>query len=170
MISLRAADIMTRDVISVHKNSTVDEAMRLMAHHGVSGLPVVDTNGCIQGVISESDVLLKGQMQPTAGLAEPKGMFTPSADGVGEAYRRAKAELVEDAMTRKVLAFQEESLVVDIARAMVEHAVNRVPIVSECKVVGIVSRRDIVKALARESAALNGHSPNEIKTGRVFEL
>jgi CBS domain-containing protein len=170
MISSRAADIMTRDVITVHGSSTVDEAMRLMARHGVSGLPVVDTDGCIQGIITESDVLLKGQRAASPHRTDSEGLFEPKADGVAEAYRRSRAHLVEDAMTRRVLAFSEESYVSDIARAMIEHAVNRVPIVRDCKVVGIVSRRDVVKALAKESHALDGRDPDEVKHGRVFEL
>jgi CBS domain-containing protein len=161
---------MTRDVITVHGNSTVDEALRLMANHKVSGLPVVDVDGCLKGIITESDLLLKGQFATTAGRSRPEGLFAPQVDGVAEAYRRSKARLVEDAMTRRVLAFGEESFVADIARAMIEHAVNRVPIVQDCKVVGIVSRRDVVKALAKEAHALGGRDPDELKNGRVFEL
>jgi CBS domain-containing protein len=170
MLSLRASDIMTRDVITIHANSTVDEALRLMANHKVSGLPVVDTDGCLKGIITESDLLLKGQLAMSVGGGTPNGLFAPQEDGVAEAYRRSKAHLVEEAMTRRVLTFREESYVSDIARAMIEQAVNRVPIVSDCKVVGIVSRRDVVKALAKESHALGGHDPDELKNGRVFEL
>ncbi len=161
---------MTRDVITVHGSSTIDEALRLMANHKVSGLPVVDTEGCLKGVITESDVLLKGQAGTAFGPSDTEGLFAPKMDGVAEAYRRSKASLVEEAMTRRVLTFGEESYVADIARAMIEHAVNRVPIVRDCKVVGIISRRDIVKALAKESRALGGRDPDELKTGRVFEL
>lgn len=170
MLSLRALDIMTRDVITIHSQSTVDEALRLMASHKVSGLPVVDTDGCIKGIITESDLLLKGQFAMSTGRRKPEGLFAPQMDGVAEAYRRSKAHLVEDAMTRRVLTFGEESYVSDIARAMIEQAVNRVPIVRDCKVVGIVSRRDVVKALAKESEALGGRDPDELKNGKVFEL
>lgn len=171
MLSIRARDIMTRDIVTVHKSSTVDEALQLMADHKISGLPVVDTDGNLEGVITESDLLLKGQLgHSTPGGAKLEGLFAPQLDGIAEAYRRSKAALVEEAMTKRVLTFQEESLVVDIARAMIEFAVNRVPITRGRKVVGVVSRGDIVKALAKESAALNGHSPNDLKKGRVYEL
>lgn len=170
MLSLCARDIMTRDVVTIHKNATVDSALRLMARHNVSGLPVVDTDGCLQGMITESDVLLKGQSQAPQREKTPNGIFTPAPDGVVEAYRRAKSELVEEAMTRRVVVFQEESRVVDIARAMIEHAINRVPIVRDCKVVGIVSRGDVVRALAGESEALGGRDPQDLQPARVIEL
>ncbi len=90
-----------------------------------------------------------------------------------EAYRKAQAHLVEDAMTTKVLAFTEDSFVSDIARAMIEYAVNRVPIVRGSKVVGIVSRMDVIRALAKEAT---GDDPcefdnyNNMETSRQIEL
>lgn len=170
MLSLCARDIMTRDVVTIRKGATTEEALKKMAENRVSGLPVVDTDNCLEGIITESDVILKGQFTPSETQVHPNGLFTPMPDGLEEAYRRAQATLVEDAMTRKVLAFSEDSLVADIARGMIEHAVNRVPIVRDRMVVGIVSRRDVVKALAEETGALGEYDHNDLKTGRVIEL
>jgi CBS domain-containing protein len=172
MLNLVAKDIMTRNVVTIRKGSSVEEALRLMACHNVSGLPVVDSEGCLQGIITESDVLLRGQVALSDKHAVRNSLFVPHPDGIAEAYRRAQSVLVEEAMTRKVLSFMEESLVVDIAREMIEHAVNRVPIVSGCKVVGIVSRKDVVAALAREANGENlcGGGENEVRTGRLIEL
>ncbi len=171
MLTLSARDIMTRDVVTTHKGSSIGEALNKMANSKVSGLPVVDGDNCLQGIITESDVLLKGQAALCDQHAQPNGLFTPHPDGIDEAYRRAQAELVEDAMTRKVLTFMEDALVVDIARAMIEHAVNRVPIVNDgCRVVGIVSRRDVVKALAREAEALGDYDACNVRSGKLIEL
>lgn len=154
MLSLTAKDIMTRDVITVHKGSSIDEALRLMACNNVSGLPVIEADNRLVGIITESDVLLKGQYTPPSKLSASAGIFAPQMEGVDEAYRRAQSTLVEEAMTQKVLTYMEDSLVVDIARAMIEHAINRVPIVRDGQLVGIVSRLDVVKALAE--AVTNG--------------
>jgi len=170
MLSLTAGDIMTRNVITIHKGASIEEALNKMADNRVSGLPVVDSNDCLEGIITESDLLLKGQLAITDARAVRNSIFTPHPDGIDEAYRRAQSELVEDAMTRRVLAFREESLVTDIAREMIEHAVNRVPIVQDCRVVGIVSRRDIIKALARETKALNGTRDDVLRSGQIIEL
>lgn len=144
--------------------------MRTMAQRQVSGLPVVDTEGCLVGIITESDVLLKGLHVPSEWRGSPPGLFAPQPDGVDEAYRRAQGHLVEDAMTRKVIVFMEDSLVVDIARAMIENAINRVPIVDGCRVVGIVSRRDVIRAMAKEAHALGDYDPTSVRAGKVLEL
>lgn len=170
MISSCARDIMTRDVVTVRKGTSIEEAMRLMAEHQVSGLPVVDIDGCLVGIITESDVLLKGMHAPSERRAHPTGLFAPQPDGVDEAYRRAQSECVEEAMTRKVVVFMEDSLVVDIARAMAERAINRVPIVDGCKVVGIVSRRDVIRAMATAANGVGEYDADEVRVGRVLEL
>lgn len=170
MLSLCARDIMTRDVLVIYKDDTIEEALAKMADNKVSGLPVVDTDGCLQGIITESDVLLKGQYLSSDEYAMPNSLFAPRPGGVLEAQRRAQARIVEEAMTKRVLTFMEDSLVVDIARAMIEHAINRVPIVDGCRIMGIISRKDVVKALAKESKAIGGYDQNDLKTGKIIEL
>ncbi|MEN6358399.1 MAG: CBS domain-containing protein [Armatimonadota bacterium] len=169
MLNLTAKDIMTRDVITVRKGSSIEEALRLMACNNISGLPVVDSDGHLQGIITESDLLLKGQISLPDAVAYKNSLFAPHPDGVEEAYRRSQAKLVEDAMTRKVLTFMEDSIVSDIAREMIEHAVNRVPILRERKVVGIVSRKDIIQALAKESNGFDA-CPGKPRKGQLIEL
>lgn len=157
MLTQVAKDIMTRDVVTIKRGASIDEALRVMAEHHVSGLPVVDANGCVEGIITESDLLLKGQSRiskPVRGLRDD--WTAVPDDVVDDAYRSANGELVEDAMTAKVITFGEDSAVTDIARVMIEKQINRVPIVANCSVVGIVSRRDIIKALAR---AVTGPKP-----------
>lgn len=168
MLGLTAKDIMTREVVTTKRGASIDEALRLMAEHGVSGLPVVDADGCLEGIITESDVLLKGQGPVPEGRRGRNPLFAPRPEGVDEAQRRAQSRLVEEAMTRKVLTFTEESLVTDIARAMVEHAINRMPIVDGCRLVGIVSRKDVVSAMAREANGVIDE--DEVRTGRLIEL
>lgn len=170
MLSATAGDIMTRDVITVRRGTSVDEALTMMAEHNVSGLPVVDADGILLGIITESDVLLKGQALIPGDAVVANPLHVPKPDAVDEAYRRARASLVEDAMTTKVLVFEEESLVVDIARAMIERAVNRVPIVRNRRVVGIVSRKDIVRAMAQAANGLSNRDTDQPRTGEVIEL
>lgn len=143
-----AEQIMTRDVITVKKGSSIDLALKLMAKHRVSGLPVVDIDGDLVGILTESDLLMRGQ-PPTGGdQLTVLGFSDTSQDKISDAYRKARAETVEEAMTSPVIAFQEGSSVSDIARAMIEKRINRVPIVRGRKVVGIISRSDIIKSMA----------------------
>lgn len=164
-----ARDIMTRDVVTVRKGTSVEGALKLMAEHHISGLPVVDTDGSLVGVITQSDLLLKESIAPPQ-QAEPTGVFAREPVAVDEAYRRSHSQLVEEAMTTKVIAFMEDSLVSDIARAMIERMINRVPIVREGKVVGIISRRDVVKAMAHGPGPAGDYRSDEVGCGRVVEL
>lgn len=160
MLSISAKDIMTRDVITIRKGASIEEALRMMAENDVSGLPVVDADGNLEGMITETDMLLKGQ----APVERPKmafyGPWILPEDVVAEMYKKSRGTSVEDSMTKKVIAFSEDSAVTDIARKMIEHNINRVPILRDRKVIGIVSRRDIVHAMAR---AANGMLANDTK-------
>jgi CBS domain-containing protein len=164
MLTQCAKDIMTRDVLTIKRGASIDEALRLMSESHVSGLPVVDLDGCVEGIITESDVLLKGQAQIPSPLPVTSVEGFDTEDVVDEMYRRARAETVADAMTTKVVTFTEGSAVTDIARVMIEKQINRVPILRDCKVVGIVSRKDIVRAMA---LAVTGPRPPRKKRERI---
>ena len=167
MLALRAKDIMTREIVTIRKGASIEEALRLMAENHVSGLPVVDADGCIEGIITESDVLLKGQVRVAPPSVDLLSRQAVPDEIVEDMYRRARGHRVEDAMTRRVITFSEDSAVTDIARVMIEQNINRVPILHDCHVVGIVSRRDIVRAMA---AAVNNPAPTDGEEPRVIEL
>jgi CBS domain-containing protein len=155
---------MTVDVVTIKRGTSIDEALRVMAERHVSGLPVVDLDGCLEGILTESDLLLKGQARMSKPVRSLAGDWQVPDTVVDEAYRKARAETVEDAMTTKVITFSEDSAVTDIARVMIEKQINRVPILRDCKVVGIVSRRDIVRAMAQ---AVTGPAPAKKKQQRI---
>jgi len=155
MLSLKAKDVMTRDVVSIKKGASVEQAVKLMAQKHVSGLPVVDVDNRVIGIITENDVLLRDQAPVPYPRMALYGWYVVPDELVAEAYRKASGALVEDAMTKKVMTFDEESTVSDIARGMVENGVNRVPITRDGRLAGIVSRADIVRAMAE---SLGGES------------
>jgi len=170
MLGFSAKDIMERNVITIRKGASIEEALQLMAENNISGMPVVDIDGNIVGMISETDVLLKGQSNPPARRRALYGLWIMPDELVDEIYRRSHAALVEEAMTTKVITFTEESAVTDIARVMIEHNINRVPIVRDGKIVGIISRSDIVRAMAR---LINGPMPADVDDDddrKVIEL
>ncbi len=169
MLSISAKDIMVRNVVTIKKGSSIEEALGTMAEKEISGLPVVDVDGNLEGIITESDVLMKGQ--------SPVGRVRPLNNGpwplpdevVEEMYRKSRGTTVEEAMTSTVITFSEDSAASDIARVMIEHNINRVPILDGRKVVGIVSRADIVRAMA---TLVNGPSKRSTKKQerKVIEL
>lgn len=117
----QAKTLMKTQVTMVTRTTDIYEAIRIMVDGHVTGLPVVGDDGTLVGVITEKDVLkllINSEDQPGA---------------------------VEDYMTHDVLAFEETDSLVDIAECFLEKNIRRVPIVRDGKVVGIISRRDIVR-------------------------
>jgi len=119
MISIKT--IMTKDVITVTAKMPIYEALNLLKKHDVSGLPVIDYEGRVIGILSEKDVLKLLLNQKV--VANDK---------------------VEDYMTREVVAFSEMDNAIDICKFFIKSHIRRVPIVRGEKLVGVVSRRDIV--------------------------
>lgn len=117
-----ARDIMTRRVITIRPDTSAQEAAQLLDHHRISGLPVVDDQSRIIGIITEADIISK-----------------VDRDGLS----------VGDIMSCEVIAVEEETPVNEIAALLMERRIKRVPVVSEGKLVGIVSRGDVVHAVAQ---------------------
>ncbi len=124
MRRLRARDVMTSPAVTVRPDTPVAEAARIMAQRRISGLPVVDEDGRLVGIVTEADLLLKE--------AGPGGAPLAGLPPGGSAAR--------------VVAAEEETPLHQVAALMARKNVNRVPIVRGGRVVGIVSRNDVLKA------------------------
>jgi CBS domain-containing protein len=139
---MKARAVMTSPVITVRTGSTVREAAELMAENGITALPVLDDDGNLVGILSEADILVN-RVAPD-----------PRNHALRDTEHPDPAHLVEDAMTTTVVAMGPESDVADVANLMLEYDVRSVPIVASSRVVGILSRRDLVRALLRDDAAI----------------
>ena len=113
-----AKDIMTRDVITVSPATTVKGVAMALIKNQISGAPVADKSGKIIGIVSESDIVAK------------------------------KGKDVRSIMSKKVISVVEETPVEEIAELMTTHHIKRLPVMNDGRVVGIVSRADIVSAIA----------------------
>ncbi|MFQ5878526.1 MAG: CBS domain-containing protein [Acidobacteriota bacterium] len=144
---MRAADLMTREVVSVNPDMTVEELCDLFRKDKITGAPVVDAEGRLLGIVSKDDVIFrrrgKGRKKPTADI---KSLF--SSGFVGFAQEDPGQLRVSDIMTRDVLSATEEASVDDLCRLMWEKRVHRLPIVRGTTLVGIVSALDICKGVA----------------------
>jgi CBS domain-containing protein len=117
-----ARDIMTRTVATIHPEASAQEAAQLLYQKRISGAPVVDADDNIIGIITEADIISKVNRE---GLS------------------------VADIMSHEIIAVGEETPVNEIAALLTERKIKRVPVVCEGKLVGIVSRADIVHAVAQ---------------------
>lgn len=147
---MKVEDVMTCKVVTVPSGASLKDAARLLAEHRISGLPVVDNESHVLGVLSEADVLAK----EAAGSQH----HTPLAwlPGLGDEVDRSKLEarLVGEAMTAPALTIEPHRPVALAATRMVERDVNRLPVVDEGKLVGIVTRADLIRAFVRTDAEI----------------
>ena len=149
---MRVADIMTRPVITIGPDTPIHEAARLMAERGVSGLPVVDDRGDLVGIISDGDLVVRPRPREQRPWWR---LFFADAEQLAREYQKAVGTLVGEVMTRSVVSVGPD-LHVAMAALLIDHrGIRRVPVVADGKVVGIVSRADLVRALA--AAPVPGH-------------
>lgn len=147
-----AREIMTHDVITVKEDTDIHEAGRLMIRHKVSGLPVLDGEGRIIGIITQADLLTiagipRGHVFNDVVMKYILGKPTPH-------HRTAKK--VKDIMTTSVITVAPDTTAKTIAAMLDKKGIKRVPVVDENKkLVGIVSRGDIVRVMCEESAKNN---------------
>ena len=146
---LTAVDVMTKDVVTVLPHTSIRHLAKLLAERGISGAPVVNDTGRLLGVVSEHDLLSWDDRPPERQawwldmLAED---FELSPDYLE--VTRATREAVRSVMKPDPVFVSETTPLVDIARHFLEEGVKRLPVLRDDKVVGIVTRGDLVRALA----------------------
>jgi CBS domain-containing protein len=147
---MKVEDVMTREVFTVPSGATLKQATHLLVEHGISGLPVVDGENHVLGILSEADVLPKeaGSVPPPSPLAWLAG-FDAEVD-----RSKLDARLVGEAMTTPAVTIEARRPVSHAAGLMIERGVNRLPVVEEGVLVGIVTRADLVRAFIRSDAEI----------------
>lgn len=144
---MRAADVMTSEVITVDENASVQEAAKLMAAHGISAVPVIDRERRMVGMVSEGDLLHRAE----TGTERRRSWWleiVASTNQLAGEYVKSHSGSVKDIMTRDLISVTEETTVADIAILLETNRIKRVPVLRDGRPVGIVSRANLVRALA----------------------
>jgi CBS-domain-containing membrane protein len=144
---MRAMDVMTSEVITVDEEATVQAVATLLAKHGISAVPVVDIQNRVIGMVSEGDLLHRAETGTERRRSWWLDMMSSTEKLAGE-YIKSHSGKVTDIMTRDVLSVTEETAVADIAVLLETNRIKRVPVLRDGKLVGIVSRANLVRALA----------------------
>jgi CBS domain-containing protein len=143
---MKASDVMTRTVITIDEQASIAEALRLMLGKAISGLPVVGCNNQLVGIITEGDLLRRAELATERHIARWKNLlFGPWFSA--QEYVRTHARSVASVMTRETLCIAEDTPLSMIARMMEQGQVKRLPVLKDGKVIGIVSRRDVLRPL-----------------------
>ena len=142
--AVRAHDIMTTQVFSVNRTTPVMEVAELMAEKTVSGIPVLEEDGKVAGIISEKDFLSHmGSRDKTHFMA----VVAECLKGKGCVAMPIRSQKAEDIMTSPAVTVKEDTSVIEIANLFTEKNINRIPVINEeGRLKGIVSRADIVRA------------------------
>src|SRR5579863_3898265 len=143
---MNAADVMTQPVISVTPETTIAEAARLLLDNRISGLPVVDPDGTVVGVVTESDLLRRtetGTQRRHARWLE----FLIAPGRLAQEYSNANARKVGEVMSADVVAVAPRESLAEVVRLMERRRIKRVPVIEAGRLVGIVSRANLVRAL-----------------------
>jgi CBS domain-containing protein len=147
---MQVKSVMTKRVISVEPRTPLKEVARLLVSKRVSGLPVVDEDGSVLGVVSEGDILVKERGRP--GRATLLDHLLDSND---DEATKHDARDAADAMTSPPITIRPDRPIAEAAALMLDRSVNRLPVVDHHgKLLGIVTRADLVRAFVRDDEAI----------------
>jgi CBS-domain-containing membrane protein len=144
---MRAIDMMTSDVITIDENASVHTAAKLLVEHDISAVPVVDKDNRVIGMVSEGDLLHRAETGTEQWRSWWLEMMA-SRNQLATEYIKSHSDKVRDVMTRGVISVTEATPVADIALLLETHRIKRVPVLRNGKLVGVVSRANLVRALA----------------------
>lgn len=142
---MKAKDVMTEDVTTVEPGASVKSIARLLLERGISAVPVVE-GGCLLGIVSEGDLMRR----PEAGTERRPSWWLQLLQGPDEQaahYLKSHGLVARDVMTPRSLTVSEATPLEKVARLLEKHRIKRVPVVRRGKLVGIVSRADLLHAL-----------------------
>ena len=144
-----AKDIMTKDVVTVRPEEKVENAARILLNNKISGIPVVDENNHVIGIITEKDLMIKAtEMRvPFYLTLFDSIIYLENPIRFNNDLKKYTASNVKEAMTDKVYSVEEDTSLTEIVAMMQKRNINRVPVLRHGKLIGIISRNDILKAL-----------------------
>jgi CBS domain-containing protein len=147
---MKVEDVMTKDVVTVRPSAPLKEVAEILVGRRISGVPVVAADGELAGVISEGDILIK-----EGGPSRRKGAHHWLLRA-HETHEESKlhARTADEAMSAPPVTIDEDRSLAEAARLMLKESVNRLPVVAGGKLVGIITRADIVCAFARPDEAI----------------
>lgn len=144
---MKAKDVMTPDVITVNQDTTVTTIAKLLVERRISAVPVVDKDGKMVGIVSEGDLLQRVE-EGAEGHRSWWLSLLDTPDAAARAYAKSHGRHADDVMTKKIVSVSEDTTVSEIAGLLEENRIKRVPVLRDGKPVGIVSRANLIQALA----------------------
>jgi CBS domain-containing protein len=145
---MNIAELMSQPVIFVREDSTLEKTARTMLDRDIGCVPVVNDEGILTGIVTESDFAAKEKYIPFSRFSAPKvlGHWLP-LDGIEGIYEAARNHQVREIMTSPVMSLEEDDSVEEAVELMLEKNTNQIPVVRNGKPVGMIARRDLLRLL-----------------------
>jgi CBS domain-containing protein len=147
---MKAADVMTSDVVSVLPTTSVSDIAKLMIERRISGVPVIGKSGNLVGIVSEGDLLRRAETETERHRSRWLELLAPTSTLAAE-YVKSHGRTAKEVMTRDVVTVAESATLAEIADLLESRRIKRVPVLRDGKVVGIVSRSNLLQAFASEA-------------------
>jgi CBS domain-containing protein len=146
---LNASDIMTTDVITVKKDTSLKDLAKLLYENHINGVPVVDDDGLLIGIICESDLIRKDKKLhiPTVVAIFDWVLYLESPKKIEKEIQRINATTVEDLYTKKVVTVDEKTPIDEIATIMEQKKIYTIPVMDGDRLVGVVGKADLLRSL-----------------------
>ena len=146
---LNASDIMTTEVITVKKETSLQDLARILYDNHINGVPVVDDDGLLIGIICESDLIRKDKKLhiPTVVTVFDAVFYLESPKKIENEIERVNATRVEDLYTKDFLTIDEKTEIDEIATVMTQKKIYTIPVVDGKRVVGIIGKSDLIRTL-----------------------
>jgi CBS domain-containing protein len=164
---MRAIDVMARDVVTATPEMTVQAVAQLMINHRISGIPIVDADRQLLGIVTEGDLLRRVETGTERQRSRWSEWFSPNSRLAAE-YTKSHARRVADAMAGEVTSVGEFATLSEIADLMEVRRIKRVPVLRDGKLIGIVSRADLLKVLASNGANTSDEERDRTIRSRLF--
>lgn len=148
-----AKEIMTREVITVGPDEKVEKVAKILVEHKISGIPVVDADKHVLGIVTEKDLMVKASelKVPFYITLFDSIIFLDNPIRFNNNLKKYTASQVKDAMTRRVIVVDENTPVSEVVELMQAKRINRIPVVRHDKLVGIITRNDVLKSLVQDN-------------------
>jgi len=152
---MNAGDVMTPEVVTVSPDTPVLQIVQLLLARGISAVPVVDESGTVAGMVSEADLLHRVELGTEKRRPGWRAFFTGTAT-LAEDYVRSHGSVARDVMTREVVSVTPATPLAELADLMEHEHIKRVPVLENGRLVGIVSRANLLRAFASQKQAEPG--------------
>ena len=165
---MQARDVMTTNVVSVRETTTVEEIARTLFENRISAVPVTDESGKVAGIVSEGDLMRRPESETDRPASWWLTLFS-SPEELAAKYIKSRGRRARDIMTRTVIAVNESARLEDIADILERRRIKRVPVLRDEKLVGIVSRANLLHGLVTAKVAKRTTSDDETIRAAVIE-